>query len=317
MRGLKKVLHCTVYTVYFCVMTASVPAFAQDIDSRLSRLENELSTLNRAVFKGEAPPPSAHAYTAAGGASSSADIEVRLSQIEREMARLTGQVEQQDYERRRLQSALDKVQADLDVLMQRNVTAPSAASANTSTLIVPAESSVAPVQPQAQVQPRSSHILGTLTVPAAGGETLSSDDVSAGTTTALAPAVDDASASYSRAFSLLQTSRFAEAEAAFKDFLTRYPDHRLAGNAQYWLGETYYVRHDYKQAARYFAEGYQQYPEGNKAPDNLLKLGLSLAGMGKKEEACITFEQLLKTHANGGNPILDRTKREQNRLGCL
>ena len=71
-----------------------------------------------------------------------------------------------------------------------------------------------------------------------------------------------------------------------RSFIQRYPNDSLAGNAQYWLGETYYVRKDYNNAAAVFAEGYQKYPKGGKAADNLLKLGMALGQLGQKTDAC-------------------------------
>ena len=122
--------------------------------------------------------------------------------------------------------------------------------------------------------------------------------------------------SYDHAYTMLRERRYDEAEKAFKDFLDRYPGHNLAANAKYWLGETYYVRGDFEHAARVFAEGYQQYPKGPKGPDNLLKLGMSLAGLGKKNDACLTYSQLKKEYPSGSQPILLRAAQEKDRLGC-
>ena len=90
----------------------------------------------------------------------------------------------------------------------------------------------------------------------------------------------------------------------------------LAGNAQYWLGETYYAQSDYKNAAIAFAEGYQKYPKSSKAPDNLLKLGMSLGQTGRKADACTAFKQLNAQFPNASGAIKDRTARAQQRYGC-
>ena len=66
----------------------------------------------------------------------------------------------------------------------------------------------------------------------------------------------------------------------------------MAGNAQYWLAETFYVRKQFERAAMAFAAGYQTYPDNIKAPDNLLKLALSLARIDKQEDACVALKQL-------------------------
>ena len=71
----------------------------------------------------------------------------------------------------------------------------------------------------------------------------------------------------------LQDGDNAGAERSFKAYLQANPKGALAGNAQYWLGESYYARRDYQNAMTAFAEGYKTYKTSPKGPDNLLKLG--------------------------------------------
>jgi TolA-binding protein len=82
------------------------------------------------------------------------------------------------------------------------------------------------------------------------------------------------------------------------------------------LGETYYVRGKYDVAARLFAEGYQQYPDGSKTADNLLKLGMALGALGKKEDACIALAQLDKETGANLASVQRRAEQEKTRLGC-
>ena len=80
--------------------------------------------------------------------------------------------------------------------------------------------------------------------------------------------------------------------------------------------ESFYVRRQYERAARIFAEGYQSYPKSSKAPDNLLKLGLSLGGMGNTHDACVALAQLKKEYASERTPVMRRADQEFSRLGC-
>jgi tol-pal system protein YbgF len=121
---------------------------------------------------------------------------------------------------------------------------------------------------------------------------------------------------YDYATGLLQRGAYAEAELALKAFVTQHAKDPLAGNAQYWLGESYYVRSDFKNAAAAFAEGYQKYPKSPKAPDNLLKLGMSLGQTGAKDNACLAFKQLAKQFPSASAAIKDRSARAQQRYGC-
>ena len=90
----------------------------------------------------------------------------------------------------------------------------------------------------------------------------------------------------------------------------------MAGNAKYWLGETYYVRGNYQQAAVTFAEGFETYPDNPKAPDNLLMLGMSLASLGSKDDACNTVQVLQDRYADASATIIQRARQESQRIGC-
>lgn len=89
----------------------------------------------------------------------------------------------------------------------------------------------------------------------------------------------------------------------FTSVMTKYPEHTLAGNAQYWLGEAYYAKKDYAKAAVAFGKGLEKYKNGNKGADSLLKLGMSMRELGKKEEACTAFKSLPTEFANADDDI--------------
>ncbi|OUS12688.1 tol-pal system protein YbgF, partial [Rhodospirillales bacterium 47_12_T64] len=121
---------------------------------------------------------------------------------------------------------------------------------------------------------------------------------------------------YDYAFGLLRQARYDEAEQAFSTFVERHPEDTLAGNATYWLGETYYVRGDYQQAAITFADSFQRYPSSSKAPDNLLKLGLSLSSLGNVADACGTLRELLSRYPNSSAIVKQRAGQEAQKLNC-
>jgi tol-pal system protein YbgF len=121
---------------------------------------------------------------------------------------------------------------------------------------------------------------------------------------------------YNHAFGLLRQADYPAAEQSLRAFVQRYPNDPLAGNAQYWLGETYYVRGDFNNAAVTFAEGYKKYPQSGKGADSLLKLGMALGNLGQKNEACVTFVQLARDFPNASGNVKERAAREKQRLGC-
>ena len=119
-----------------------------------------------------------------------------------------------------------------------------------------------------------------------------------------------------RAFALLRRADYVGAEQALQTFIAENPKDPLAGNAQYWLGETYYVRKNWKDAAIAFAEGYQKYPKSGKAPDDLLKLAMSLGNMGQKANACTALRRLERDFPQLPANVRGPATAEKQHLGC-
>jgi tol-pal system protein YbgF len=128
-------------------------------------------------------------------------------------------------------------------------------------------------------------------------------------------ATGDPEAVYERSYESLLRRQFNDAEVGFRSFLEQHRDHSLAGNAQYWLGETYYVQGDYKQAAQAFLSGYRDFPKSRKAADSLLKLGLSLNRLGQKEQACAAYMQVGSQFPKSVE-ARKRAQSEIKRAGC-
>lgn len=297
----------------------------RELSNRLSRLENEVETLSRGIYKGGTPPAGA---TSSGGAAASGDTEIRLQQLEMQIQQLTGKVEEQAFETRQLKEAMERLQGDLDMRLgdlERGGGASSAGAIGGGAAGASSSSGSAGSVgfSNESTGSEASSSSGSTDVPSPeprsgrpGDVTLYNGGSASGGTTQNLAGSGDASSAYENAFSMLKSGNYDKAERGFDEFLKKNPDHALAGNAQYWLGETYYVRGDFERAARIFAEGYQKYPQGSKTPDNLLKLGLSLSSIGKKDDACIALRQLQKDYSTGSGAVLRRGEQEMSRLGC-
>jgi tol-pal system protein YbgF len=101
-------------------------------------------------------------------------------------------------------------------------------------------------------------------------------------------------ASYDAAFNALKGSDYPKAIAGFKNFVGTYPGSQLASNAQYWLGEAYYVTREYPNAVAAFQKVLSDWPDSRKAPDALVKVGFTQAALGKNAEARDTLENVQK-----------------------
>ena len=121
---------------------------------------------------------------------------------------------------------------------------------------------------------------------------------------------------YETAYGYLMQRDYGAAQGAFEDFLSRYPQDSLAGNAQYWLGEAHFVRGEYKAAASSFLKGYQNYAGNARAADSLLKLAMSLDRLGQKDAACSSFGELSTRFPNAPENVKMRAKSERQRIGC-
>jgi tol-pal system protein YbgF len=121
---------------------------------------------------------------------------------------------------------------------------------------------------------------------------------------------------YQRAYNMLSKGNYEAAEVAFIKFIKNYSDHSLTSNAYYWLGESFYVRKKYIQAAQNFAAGYKKFPKGSKASAQLLKLGISLYALNKNKEACSTFAKLNKEFTDLPISISSRAKTYKEKLEC-
>jgi tol-pal system protein YbgF len=144
-----------------------------------------------------------------------------------------------------------------------------------------------------------------------------------GTQTARLPDVAGAPASgetprqyYEAAYGHLLQQDYAAAQAGFREFLRRFPKDALVPNALYWLGETYYVQHNYADAAEAFDIVTAAYAGSNKAPDSQLKRAMSLANLGKRNEACSAFRSLVSRYPNAPDHVKSKADSESQRVGC-
>ena len=121
---------------------------------------------------------------------------------------------------------------------------------------------------------------------------------------------------YEFATSFLKVGDYSTAERAFREFVTTNPEHNLAGNAQYWYAETFRIRQLYTDAASAYLEGYQKYPKGEKAPVNLLKLGVSMVQIGEKDQGCKMINGVEKQYPNANQSVIQKAKYESKKFEC-
>ena len=121
---------------------------------------------------------------------------------------------------------------------------------------------------------------------------------------------------YEFATSFLKVGDYETAEYALREFIDLNPKHNLAGNAQYWYGETFRVRQLYQDAASAYLDGYQKYPKSSKAPVNLLKLGVMLVQIGEKEQGCTMIKGVKLQYPKANQSVIQKAEYEKKKFNC-
>ncbi|MBL8689304.1 MAG: tol-pal system protein YbgF [Rhodospirillaceae bacterium] len=321
---------------FLAFLLPAAAVHAQDVRAlveRVDRLQRDIDTLQRQVYRGQVPqapvgaPPGAPPVMQMGASElSSAAVsrfETRVSQLEDTLRDLTGKIEEISYANEQTRRQLDKMTSDMEVRFQDlEKSRPAQSPGQAQAAPPPSQSAANPNQPAT-----TSGNLGTMTqgqlqanppAPGAAPPPRPGQPPQQAARPPVASILPDGSAEdqYKFAFNILLQNDYDQAERAFKAYIDKYPNDPRTENARYWLAETFYVRDKFEPASAAFAEAYQKAPTGQKAPDNLLKLGMSLAKLNKPREACATFDRLGQQFPNAPGTVTSRATAEKNRLNC-
>lgn len=350
-RGLRNLFFGFAISFVAAAILAPGLALAQSSDlkpllDRLERMERDIRTLNVQISRGT-PPSAQSGGSSVGTASVSgaglARLEVRLSALEEELRAVTGKMESESHQIDQMNKRLDKLVSDIDFrlsALEKNLsktrgpqTPSSNASNQTNQPGQPVVGAVPPAVPVQSAPPggfadRKAGTLGTLKKSdltaksgaqgPASAPNAPSQQAPAKPQKQAAAALPKGSAKdqYAYAFGLLRQAKYREAENALKSFIANHGKHPLASNARYWLGESYYVRAQYAEAAKIFYKAYQSNKKGNKAPDSLLKLGMALSGLKKQAQACAAFNKLTADYPSLQPSIKKKLAAERQRARC-
>ncbi|MBT4219625.1 MAG: tol-pal system protein YbgF [Rhodospirillaceae bacterium] len=321
--------------VLLAALLAAAPVHAQSDEmlkqvlDKLQRLERDIRTLNLQVSRGgvEGTEGGSEGEGVSSAPNAMARIAVRVTDMEDELRAVTGRVENMSFEIVQMKELLERMNSDIDLRLRAMESGAPAVSA------APSPPGVQKVLPGAA----PSGTLGTIPVKALPDD--ATDEASAPSPSRASQQAASVSASpsgiaaqqlkkptvlpegsakdrYKFSFGLLRRADYAGAELAFEEFIELHSDDPLVGNARYWLGESHYVRGQYVKAAEVFLAGYQADPSSQKAPDTLLKLGMSLLNLDKKAQACASFEKLATDFTDLSGNIASKLAAEKKRAGC-
>ena len=295
----------------------------ENLNFVLDKIQKDLKTLEKAVYS---QASSDNNFTQNNLDQNSEDVLTRhllkLSEIESQFQDLTNKFEEINFKLDKLSSRLTKVQSDNQFRFQQ-LESGALINNNTNEITKLNEN-----KESEQILPGSSQPqdLGAISYKDSETKELTQQTQSIDTTSSVVTETfvseeeilpkENPEKQYEFATSFLKVGDYNMAERAFREFVLKNSEHELAGNAQYWYAETFRIRQLYTDAASAYLEGYQKYPKSEKAPVNLLKLGISLVQIGEKDQGCMMILGVKEQYPKAKQSILQKAKYEQKKFEC-
>ena len=300
-----------------------------NIYETLEIIKNDLKTLERAVYSGSIEvKTSSNEQSNIELDSNSEDVLTRhllkLSEVEDQFRQLTNKFEEINFKLDKLSNRLSKIQADNQIRFQDIESAISSGEVTTQLSSKPKTDTKNEILPGSS-QPQD---LGSIsykdTETSETSQKIESVDTTATVVTETFQAEEkilpqdlSPKKQYEFATSFLKVGDYSTAERAFREFVLDNSEHELAGSAQYWYAETFRIRQLYTDAASAYLEGYQKYPKGNKAPINLLKLGVSMVQIGEKDQGCKMINGVELQYPKANQSVIQKAKYESKKFECI
>jgi tol-pal system protein YbgF len=318
----KKLLFIKILILLNLLFTQSLFADNHNIYETLELIQKDIKTLEKAVYSGSIEINN-NTSNLSNFDNNSEDVLTRhllkLSEIENQFQQLTNKFEEINFKLDKLSNRLSKVQADNQVRFQDLEAAFNSGEA---------VKNITKNTTQENILPGSStpQDLGSFsykdTLSNETTQKIESVEATASIVTETFQAEekilpnDTPDKQYEFATSFLKVGDYPTAERAFREFVLSNPEHQLAGNAQYWYAETFRIRQLYTDAAAAYLEGYQKYPQGEKAPVNLLKLGVSMVQIGEKDQGCKMINGVEKQYPKANQSVIQKAKYESQKFEC-
>ena len=292
----------------------------------LDQLQKDIKTLEKAVYSGSVELDNKSIDNLnISSVDNSEDVLTRhllkLSEIENQFQQLTNKFEEINFKLDKLSNRMSKVQADNQIRFQDLEEGLSSGEA-TKKVTKKNNDNTNEILPGSSEPQDLGSISYKNSTPSDTTQQTQSIDTTASIVTETFQAEEKIlpdetpEKQYKFATSFLKVGDYSTAERAFREFVNTNPEHNLAGNAQYWYAETFRIRQLYTDAASAYLEGYQKYPKGEKAPINLLKLGVSMVQIGEKDQGCKMINGVEKQYPNANQSVIQKAKYESQKFEC-
>ena len=324
---LKKITSKLFLIIYFSLCSFPL-SFADNhnIYETLEQIQKDIKTLEKAVYSSSTQLNNENISSSVlSSNNNSEDVLTRhllkLSEIEKQFQQLTNKFEEINFKLDKLSNRMSKVQADNQIRFQDLEGVMSSDNSNKKITKKSEDSEKESLPGSSQPQD-----LGSISYKDSDTNEISQKTQSIDTTATIVTETfqtdekilpnESPDKQYEFATSFLKVGDYSTAERAFREFVINNPEHKLAGNAQYWYAETFRIRQLYTDAASAYLEGYQKYPKGEKAPINLLKLGVSMVQIGEKDQGCKMINGVEKQYPKANQSVIQKAKYESQKFEC-
>ena len=324
---IKNKLYLKIYILIFTLISFSTSySDSHNISEILKLIQEDIKTLEKAVYSESFNENEISTGQNINLDPNSEDVLTRhllkLSEIESQFQNLTNKFEEINFKLDKLSTRLSKVQSDNQLRFQQiEKTMVSSISNEANKLLTSNDTDNKVLPGSSEPQDLGSVSYKDMTSDSNTQETVSIDSTQSvvtetfGIEESILPD-EKPEDQYKFATSFLKIGDYNTAERAFREFVKKNPEHKLAGNAQYWYAETFRIRQLYTDAASAYLEGYQNYPKSDKAPINLLKLGVSLVQIGEKDQGCLMISGVKKQYPNANESVIQKAKYEEKKFEC-
>ena len=320
----KKLFFIKLFILFNIVINQNSYGDNHNIYETLELIQKDIKTLEKAVYS-KSLETNNETLNSSNLDNNSEDVLTRhllkLSEIENQFQQLTNRFEEINFKLDKLSNRLSKVQADNQIRFQdlESVLVSGDGIEKISKKTLNKENEILPGSSEPQD-------LGSISYKDTENNDTTQKTQSVETTASIVTenfqadekilTDEEPNKQYEFATSFLKVGDYPTAERAFREFVLSNPEHELAGNAQYWYAETFRIRQLYTDAASAYLEGYQKYPKGEKAPINLLKLGVSMVQIGEKDQGCKMINGVEKQYPKANQSVIQKAKYESKKFEC-
>ena len=305
-------------SVSLCGLLFTQISVAADLAKEVATLREDVTVLQRQLYRENDKKSSA-----------TSDVQGKLSEYDETLRKLNGRLDELEHRLKSTDEKIEKYNRDMEIRLKLLEGKPIPDSLSAPVPRFPTIYN-APVAKDAAAAVAGDKIKGKdlepLDKPSAPAKTETPAPAAApkpAPSPAAAPAKPavtpngaNAQAIYDKATKAYNAGSYKEAEAAYEEILDKFPQHALASNAQYWLGEIYLKQGNYSKAKVAFKDGYDDYKNGNKGADSLYRLGTTFELLDDKHRACLILMSFDEEFPNANAELKSKVHVEQIKLNC-